>query len=72
MAKNYFLNHPSHLHQKAKFLKFMAMQIRKPENEGIYFFQVLIKKKMQEKNKGKIKARFAERKQKINSLKIKC
>ena len=27
---------------------------------------------MQEKNKDKIEARFAERKQKMNSLKIKC
>ena len=27
---------------------------------------------MQEKSKGKIEARFAERKQKMNSLKIKC
>ena len=27
---------------------------------------------MQEKNKGKIEARFAEKKQKMNSLKIKC
>ena len=27
-------------------------------------------KKMQEKNKGKIKARYAERKQKMNSLKV--
>ena len=29
-------------------------------------------KKMQEKNNGKIEARFAETKQKKNSLKIKC
>ena len=29
-------------------------------------------KKMQEKNKDKIEAKFAERKQKMNSLKIKC
>ena len=30
------------------------------------------KKKMQEKNKDKIEAKFAKRKQKMNSLKIKC
>ena len=30
MAKNY-------LRQKAKFLNFMVMQIRKPENEGTLF-----------------------------------
>ena len=29
-------------------------------------------KKMQEKNKDKVEARFAERKQKMNSLKMKC
>ena len=34
MAKNYFLNQAKYLRQKAKFLNFMAMQIRKPENEG--------------------------------------
>ena len=31
-----------------------------------------IEKKMQEKNKDKIEAKFAGRKQKMNSLKIKC
>ena len=31
-----------------------------------------MKRKMQEKNKNKIEARFAERKWKMNSLKIKC
>ena len=46
------------------------MQIRKPEDEGT-FFQGVMKRKMQEKNKDKTKARFWERKQKINSFKIK-
>ena len=36
MAKTYFLTKPSHLRQKAKFLNFMVMQIRKPENKGIF------------------------------------
>ena len=27
----------SHLHQKAKFLNFMVMQIRKTQNEGTLF-----------------------------------
>ena len=49
----------------------MVMQIRKPER-GRYFIQGVMKRKMQEKNKDKIEARFAERKQKMNSLKIKC
>ena len=31
-----------------------------------------MKRKMQEKNKDKIEARFAESKEKISSLKIKC
>ena len=38
------------------------MQIRKPKNEGILFREYIMKRKMQEKNKGKIEARFAERK----------
>ena len=55
----------------------MGMQIRKPENKGKkrqkrYFIQGVIKRKMQKKNKKKIQARFAERKLKMNSLKIKC
>ena len=37
MAKNYFLHQAEHLCQKAKFLDFMVMQIRKPENEGNLF-----------------------------------
>ena len=37
MAKNYFLNLAEYLRQKAKFLNFMVMQIRKPENEGTSF-----------------------------------
>ena len=36
------------------------------------FFQGVMKRKIQEKDKDKIEARFAERKQKMNSLKIKC
>ena len=36
-----------------------------------YFIQGVMKRKIQEKNKGKIEARFAERKQKMDSLKIK-
>ena len=32
-----FQTEPSHLRQKAKFLNFMEMQIRKPENEGTLF-----------------------------------
>ena len=35
-------------------------------------FQGVMKRKMQGKNNDKIKARFAERKQKMNSLKIEC
>ena len=45
--------------------------MRKPEKEGT-FLGSNEKKKMQEKNKDKIGARFAERKQKMNSFKIKC
>ena len=38
MAKNYLSNQAeSHLRQKAEFLNFMVMQIRKPENEGTLF-----------------------------------
>ena len=37
MAKNYFLNLAEPFSQKAKFLNFMVMQIRKPENEGTLF-----------------------------------
>ena len=47
----------------------MVMQIRKTEN---VFIQGVMKRKMQENNKDKVEARFAERKQKINSLNIKC
>ena len=47
------------------------MQIRKSENEGTFVYGVM-KRKMQEKNKDKIKAIFAERKQKMNSFIIKC
>ena len=36
------------------------------------FFQGVMKRKIQEKDKDKIEARFAERKQKMNSFKIKC
>ena len=50
----------------------MVMQIRKPENEGIYFIQRVMKRRMQENNKDKIEATFVERKQKMNSLEIKC
>ena len=32
-----FSTKPNHLYQKAKFLNFMVMQIRKPENEGTLF-----------------------------------
>ena len=42
MAKFFFKTQPSHLRQKAKFLNFMVMQIRKPENEGT--FQGVMKK----------------------------
>ena len=35
-------------------------------------FQGVMKRKMQEKNKDKIEAVFAERKQKMNNLKKKC
>ena len=35
-------------------------------------FQGVMKRKMQEKNKDKIEARFDERKQKMNNLNIKC
>ena len=48
------------------------MQIRKPENEGALLREYIMKRKMQEKNKGKIEARFPERKKKMNSLDIKC
>ena len=47
----------------------MVMQIRNQKMNVL--IQGLVKRKMQEKNKGKIEARFAERKQKMNSLKIK-
>ena len=56
MAKSYFLN-------QAKSFK--------PENEGT-FFQGVMKRKIQEKSKEKTESRFAKRKQKMNSLKIKC
>ena len=35
-------------------------------------FKGVMKRKMQEKNKDKIEGRFAERKQKMDSLKKKC
>ena len=44
------------------------MQIRKPEND----FQRVMKRKMQEKDKDKIEAIFAEMKQNMDSFKIKC
>ena len=43
------------------------MQIRKPEND----FLGVMKRKMQKKDKGKIEAIFAERKQNMNSFEIK-
>ena len=43
------------------------MQIRKPEND----FLGLMKRKMQKKDKDKIEAIFAERKQNMNSFEIK-
>ena len=40
MAKKYFLNQAeSFMSEKAKFLKFMVLQVRKPENEGTLFRQ---------------------------------
>ena len=36
MAKITFQTQPSHLSQKAKFLNFMVMQIKNPENEGTF------------------------------------
>ena len=35
------------------------------------FFWIVMKRKMKEENKGKIEARFVERKQKMNSFKTK-
>ena len=32
-----FQTKPSHLREKAKFVNFVVMQIRKPENEGTVF-----------------------------------
>ena len=43
------------------------MQIRKPEND----FLGVMKRKMQKKDKDKIEAIFAERKQNMNSFEIK-
>ena len=45
----------------------MLMQIRKPEND----FLGVMKRKMQKKDKDKIEAIFAERKQNMNSFEIK-
>ena len=39
----------------------MVVQIRKPENDCTFLYGVM-KRKMQEKNKDKIEARFVERK----------
>ena len=44
MTKNQFLNQAELLSQKAKFLNFMVMQIKKPENEGTLFRKQLKEK----------------------------
>ena len=47
-----------YIRQKAKFLNFMVMQVRKPENEGTFLGSN--EKKIQEKNKDKTEAKFAK------------
>ena len=60
----------SHLCQKAIFLNFMVMQIRKPENEGTFLGSNENKHSGKELNK--TETRLAERKQEMNSWTRKC
>ena len=70
MAKNYFLNQAKSFTSESQFSQLHG-NANKKTRKLRYFFQGVMKRKMQEKNKDKIEARFAERKQKMNSLKIK-
>ena len=69
MVKNFFLNQGESFTSDISQLHGNA---NKKTRKSRQFIQGVMKRKMQEKNKDKIEARFAERKQKMNSLNIKC
>ena len=59
-----------HVCQEATFSNFIVMPTRQPGNEVFYLGGN--EKKNSREELSKIEARFADRKQKMNSLKIQC
>ena len=61
MAKIYFLNQAKSFTSESQISQF-HVNANKETRKWRYFIQGVMKRKLQEKNKDKIKARFAERK----------